>query len=265
MALKSSKEKMSGTTTEEAVLNLIPAFLPKFDTIEGKAGMLLQILEFWREQQLSLQTLEFHFMSNLELLFKPLAFLLEHNYDGCELPLLLPFSYNLYLLIAKYELYSLYSSSISHNKDVSEDTLWSHIRENLEKDLAKRENIALPIITVNLLLRSQYNTTTNNNSLILPSQNADQNSSSEMIAFSCSHLYSRRYFMDSILPQFEQRIIGSLIPSLPATLKLLVAEYHQQFVNLACPVCVYNALLQETTSSSNLLQQKQSSLRPWEV
>eukprot|EP01118_Nematostelium_gracile_P001278 TRINITY_DN11323_c0_g1_i1.p1 TRINITY_DN11323_c0_g1~~TRINITY_DN11323_c0_g1_i1.p1 ORF type:complete len:147 (-),score=39.22 TRINITY_DN11323_c0_g1_i1:5-409(-) len=104
---------------------------------------------------------------------------------------------------------------------VSVEKLWTAIIENLHKQLGKRDRVILH----------------NTNPTFVPSNEQDA------VVFTCGHQFSRKEFFETVLPQLKLRF-EELPTQIPLTAKLVLAEYHQQVINLACPYCFYNAILE---------------------
>jgi hypothetical protein len=65
-----------------------------------------------------------------------------------------------------------------------------------------------------------------------------------MVSFTCGHVFPKRGFYEHLLLEFQAQVEAMPI-AIPTTLKLILADYHQKLINLACPYCVYQALRQE--------------------
>jgi hypothetical protein len=64
---------------------------------------------------------------------------------------------------------------------------------------------------------------------------------------------------EKVIPQLKQRL--DILPTpLPITSKLVIADYAQNFINLACPVCFYNYLRQRQIQAHPTLQ-----IEKWEL
>jgi len=63
-----------------------------------------------------------------------------------------------------------------------------------------------------------------------------------MVVFTCGHSFPKKLFFETILPEFKLRVLQFPIP-IPTSLNLILSEYHQPFMNAACPKCVYNFLI----------------------
>jgi len=101
----------------------------------------------------------------------------------------------------------------------TEDRLLSEVKHNLDKDLDKKDKF---VVTVDPLHTSK------------PTEGQD-------VAFTCGHYFARKAFREEILPQFKEKL-SAFSTGLPFTASLMVADYHQPTIALACPVCVYNDL-----------------------
>ncbi len=77
--------------------------------------------------------------------------------------------------------------------------------------------------------------------------------------FTCGHYFTREDYQDKILPQFKQRA-EQLPIAVPVTTKLLLGEFQQRVMNLACPVCVFNYLRVQQTQIDTRAQ-----VDKWEI
>ncbi|KAK3700687.1 hypothetical protein QZH41_015637 [Actinostola sp. cb2023] len=129
----------------------------------------------------------------------------------------------------------------SEENPMSPNQLILGIMENLKKDLDKCSSISLSMTTAATIAAaavSQQREGRHGNSRV---PNLDM--SPDVVVFTCNHQFPRVYFMENILPEFQQRMSELLIPLLNIT-KTLVTHYKKSESNLlaACPVCVYNSL-----------------------
>jgi len=60
----------------------------------------------------------------------------------------------------------------------------------------------------------------------------------EIVAFSCGHAFRKTEFYTEILPEFYSKMSVLDIP-IPITTKMMMHEYQQRIISLACPVCVH--------------------------
>jgi len=110
---------------------------------------------------------------------------------------------------------------------ITEERLWADIKHNLDKDLSKKDTIIIK-----------------NMDSVKKSTNATNSTVDKDVVFTCGHFFSREYFTGNIIPQLRDKL--ELFPTLlPVTSKLILSDYQQQFINLACPVCLYNYLRQK--------------------
>jgi len=69
----------------------------------------------------------------------------------------------------------------------------------------------------------------------------------KLAAFTCGHAYSHAYLLDELLPRLQRRLTD-LNLSHGRAVQILVADYHQQLISSACPICVYNELAKDKTT-----------------
>ena len=125
------------------------------------------------------------------------------------------------------------------NAQLSEEELWGEITATLPSNWDKRARITLPLPSV----------------LSLSSASEEQ----DMIAFSCdeAHHWGRRAFYEGIMGKFKA-LLAAFPKELQMTASLLLSEYQQARIALACPVCVYNTLRLE-------LLPEYPSLKSWDL
>lgn len=153
-----------------------------------------------------------------------------------------------------------------------EDSVTTHqliqgIMENLQKDLEKCTSISLSTTTAATIAAAAISQQRELQQSRL--KGLDSEFGPDVVVFTCNHQFPRVYFMENILPEFQQRMSELLIP-LVNTTKTLVAHYKKSESNLlaACPVCVYNSLRSEQlekASDSDITITNGSRSKPWDV
>ena len=100
---------------------------------------------------------------------------------------------------------------------------------NLDKEADRRTSVVVPT-TVFPLIRSE---------------NSTIGMDTDVVAFTCSHYFNRREFMDVTLPELRRRL-EQLPSGLPLTTKLISMDYQQTHINSACPHCLFNFVRAES-------------------
>lgn len=154
----------------------------------------------------------------------------------------------------------------SEVNSMSHEQLIQGIMENLQKDLEKCTSISLSMTTAATIAAaavSQQREARHEESLL------DHELSPDVIVFTCNHHFTKVYFIENILPEFQQRMSELLVP-LANTTKTLIAHYKKSESNLlaACPVCVFNSLRSEQlekASDSNVVIVNGFKAKPWDI
>ncbi|XP_031571187.1 uncharacterized protein LOC116305433 [Actinia tenebrosa] len=150
---------------------------------------------------------------------------------------------------------------------MSKNQLIQGIMDNLKKDLDKCSFISLSMTTAATIAAaavSQQREWKNEN----PTKPSSL-STPDVLVFTCNHQFPRVYFMDNILPEFQQRMSELLVP-LVNTTKTLVTHYKKSEKQLisACPVCVYNSLRAEQlekATDANAVIGEGFKAKPWDI
>jgi len=233
--LKTFSEEDKISEILEEVLSTFNSLLSKVNIKETaadmKLGLVIQLFEFWKEFKFAMEPIEIFLISKMDLLIEPLVTLLEESKEGQVPPWILPFSTKAFLIFLRAHQKELQENN-QKNIKVSQEKLWEGIKENLAKNLPKRYKLVVPSISL------------------------DGESTEGSMVFTCGHIYKRRTFFESILPEFKQRV-DSFPTTIPVTTKLILADYHQSMINLACPSCLYN-YLRET-------QPREANLKTWNI
>tara|TARA_B100000674_G_C37592433_1_gene801441 strand:- start:319 stop:633 length:315 start_codon:yes stop_codon:yes gene_type:complete len=58
-----------------------------------------------------------------------------------------------------------------------------------------------------------------------------------IVIFSCGHVFPKAEFFEVVLEEFKERLL-KLRYTLPATLAMLLKEYHKDRISCACPHCI---------------------------
>jgi len=225
---------------------------------DKKAVLILQVLYYWQRRKLPIPPLESFLLDHIDEAGYNLAQIL-HSRSGYRNPFAdLPFTARLYESIAllcmrKLNLTPDQSSGneaigrregngggdklAGDSTELSEEGLWGEITATLPSHWDKRGKVTLPMP-----------------SLLSPSSIGLED---QVIAFSCdeAHHWGRRGFYEGVMGKFKA-LLAALPRDLHMTGSLLLAEYQQGRIGLACPMCVYNTLRQE-------LLPEYPSLKPW--
>lgn len=148
---------------------------------------------------------------------------------------------------------------------VTHEQLLQGIMENLKKDLEKCTSISLSMTTAATIAAAAVSQQRE----AKPDSSLADDSSTDVVVFTCNHHFTKVYFMENILPEFRQRMSELIIP-LVHTTKQLVMHYKKSERNLlaACPVCVYNSLRSEQlekASDNNLTIANGLKAKPWDI
>eukprot|EP01133_Synstelium_polycarpum_P010231 gene10231-11922_t len=195
---------------------------------KSKELLLLLILNYWKEKELSIEPLETYILNNIDSFSLPLSNILQMNV-GQPHPLVLDFSPSLYLIVVKYYL-QLMKTLGDRERDLqraSEKVLLTNIKENLEKDISSRTKIQIHTLHPDV-----------------SSAHVDQHVGGKFekdVAFTCNHFFSKRRYFGEVLPHFQAEVQKLGMPS-QTTLKHIMEEYNQKWISLSCPVCLYNFL-----------------------
>lgn len=150
---------------------------------------------------------------------------------------------------------------------MSKNQLIQGIMDNLKKDLDKCSFISLSMTTAATIAAaavSQQREWKNEN----PTEPSGS-STPDVLVFTCNHQFPRVYFMDNVIPEFQQRMSELLVP-LVNTTKTLVIHYKKSETQLisACPVCVYNSLRSEQlekATDANAVIGEGFRAKPWDI
>lgn len=209
----------------------VSLILQLFDDIDNSESnlsdrILANILCFWKERNLDTKLLE-SFLSDkphfIELLFS----IVKWNKNP-EVPFFgLNFSNKFCLRIIKEGIESLAIKNKESKEDrISEIRLWSNIKENLGKDINNKRMIQFSQTSIQ--------------DIIMNSERSSNRESMDFI-FTCGHYFSQDSFFEDVLPTFKSKVSKFKRP-IPITLKFILTEYQQKFINMACPICTYNYL-----------------------
>jgi alpha-tubulin suppressor-like RCC1 family protein len=225
------KDVESGTEERSALLELINILAKNAAQITNCEELFYQVLRYWNARQHPVKPLEEFLTQNSTYTVPLLGSLLEMPTESIDRPLCLDFSLDFYLIITKKCLERMKNEyDIAQNERVSEEKFWDSIKNNLVKDIGKKEKIVIP--------------------LPIRQEGSEYGQDNKYVIFTCGHHFTRNYLNERVIPQLKQRL--ELLPTpLPITSKLVIADYAQSFINLACPVCLYNHL-----------RQKQSQMHP---
>jgi len=186
------------------------------EEIPNRDLLLYQVLEFWENEKLPVAPLSKYVLDHLNVLPPLFGEILRKN-TSTDHPFCVKFSLKVHLHITKTCLELLRQNYFKEKQDKPpEERLWTEIKDNLYKDLDKKDKIVLNV----------ENTSASKTDL-------------KDFAFTCGHHYSRSRFLEDILPHFQEKVMSFPNP-IPITSKLMVMDYQQQEIALACPVCVYN-------------------------
>jgi hypothetical protein len=119
--------------------------------------------------------------------------------------------------------------------------LWSEVQANLCKDLGVGATQAVTFHRLWYLAPSEAAS-----GIVARARVANQ-SDKDLLAFTCGHVYQKRYFYEEVLPVLVQRLTMSA--RLSVTSKLLLAEYQQTAMALSCPACLLGFLQHEVPHS----------------
>lgn len=163
-------------------------------------------------------------------LYLPLAFILFNDsaitrpyvsdLGKCIEPCSIRFSSKLKLNVSRKVVEIVQNNSTTGKVD--KDRLWTEILRNTGRDVNKRSALVLPSVSHIPDLKSN---------------------GGKFVAFTCGHIYSYLHFV-SLLSELKTRLLKLPIP-LTITSKFILADYSQKLINLSCPLCLYNSLLQE--------------------
>jgi len=209
------------TETVKAVIKLLEYMKEEIFCDEKKSNkdtLLYQILEFWQAVKLPVRELSKYILSHLSVLGPILGLILRRS-RTVENPFCVKFSLKVQLLITKSCLDQMKTNYYKENqqKMVTDNQLWSEIKEQLTKSIDKKDKIIINCLEPSLV-------------------------SSEITkdyAFTCGHYFNKFKFNEVILPTFYKKM--STLP-LPMTLHLMSFDYQQTETSLACPACVFNEL-----------------------
>jgi len=188
------------------------------EEIQNRDVLLYQVLEFWKQEELPVAPLSRYVLLHLNVLAPLFGQLLRKN-TSTDHPFCVKFGLQVHLHITKTCLEQIKLNYSKEKQDKPpEERLWTEIKDNLYKDLNKKDKIVLNL----------ENT---------PPSKTDLKD----YAFTCGHHFSRSRFLEDILPHFQEKVAAFSNP-LPITTRLMVLDYQQPEIALACPVCVYNDL-----------------------
>lgn len=238
-----------------------------------------QILQFWHDRKLPLEPLEEHIKDNIRLLAPLLGELLllqEVPAGSDKSPLCVTLSQDIYFaVVTSYtqimdenfrkgkSVVKLYKTNlfIDQSEKVPEEKLLASIRNNLNKDVDVKDKIALSTMLAPIKGPTHVNPgdPTVSRSVVSRRTLISDPRFVQHVAFTCGHYFARDDYQDRILPQFKQRA-EQLPIAVPVTIKLLLGEYQQRVMNLACPVCVFNYLRVQQTQIDTRAQ-----VDKWEI
>eukprot|EP00026_Physarum_polycephalum_P013416 Phypoly_transcript_13812.p1 GENE.Phypoly_transcript_13812~~Phypoly_transcript_13812.p1 ORF type:complete len:334 (+),score=83.01 Phypoly_transcript_13812:141-1004(+) len=157
--------------------------------------------------------------------------------EDSEKPWVLEFSSQLYTKVVHFSLQKMVQDT-EKETPVSEAHLWEGIKENMEKEVSRREAIVIQHLSA-------------------PSGSKVHDSGdTKDVAFTCGHHMTRRALVGHVVPQLLQRLELFPVP-IPATTRLIVACYKLKMIPLACPMCLYNYMREAVPNGD--------SLRAWQV
>jgi alpha-tubulin suppressor-like RCC1 family protein len=229
-----------------SVLGLLNFIVKDLVNVPNREELVYQILQFWHDRKLPLEPLEEHIKDNIRLLAPLLGELLllqEVPAGSDKSPLCVTLSQDIYFaVVTSYTQIMDENFRKDQSEKVPEEKLLASIRNNLNKDVDVKDKIALSTMLAPIKGPTHVN----------PGDPTH-------VAFTCGHYFARDDYQDRILPQFKQRA-EQLPIAVPVTIKLLLGEYQQRVMNLACPVCVFNYLRVQQTQIDTRAQ-----VDKWEI
>eukprot|EP01130_Rhizamoeba_saxonica_P000173 TRINITY_DN10170_c0_g1_i1.p1 TRINITY_DN10170_c0_g1~~TRINITY_DN10170_c0_g1_i1.p1 ORF type:complete len:1458 (+),score=309.36 TRINITY_DN10170_c0_g1_i1:148-4374(+) len=185
------------------------------EEIEDKEIIILKILKYWSENELSHSLLSQFILDNIELLGPDLGILLENSDDAY--PLCVDFPSEIYLQITKVYLRTMeenFNSSQRKKDIISDSNYWENIMANITNKLHQNRYIKLDVQFIS-------------------------DEEGDNLVFTCGHIYSGPEFDNYIYPQFQHKMNRI---AYPVTSELLQLNFLQKFVSSACPKCVYKSI-----------------------
>uniref|UniRef100_A0A6B2KZA5 RCC1-like domain-containing protein n=1 Tax=Arcella intermedia TaxID=1963864 RepID=A0A6B2KZA5_9EUKA len=185
-------------------------------SINNKDELLYPVLEFWKENKLPMAPLSKFVCSNLDVLAPILGEILKNN--KAPNPFCVNFDLKVYVHITKKCMETTRNAYLHGSQDKPpEDRMWTQIKNNIAKDLDKKDKI------------------------LLDPEHVPRSAHEKDFMFTCGHSFTREKFYSEIIPTFEDKTQQFSHP-LPITTRLMVMDYQQHQISLSCPVCAYNEL-----------------------
>ncbi|XP_015916558.2 uncharacterized protein [Parasteatoda tepidariorum] len=125
---------------------------------------------------------------------------------------------------------------------IPQERLWMDIMHNLQAGIAPHSAIHMSTNNIDFLAKSliseKFYSQSFNNASEITELNFDRN---DVAIFSCGHYYTLASFHSNILQLFKESMVALTYP-LPLTIKLLLSEYQEDILTVACPKCVINEI-----------------------
>ena len=145
---------------------------------------------------------------------------------------------------------------------VSTERLWSEVAANLHKHVADNGMVRFRPGVVFFPREAAVGKDDNKREkkkkekmLMLAKEAADK-----CVVFTCGHIYLWREFIDRVLPSFEDRMDALPFSPVPHVKEVILRQYRQDKIGVACPICVHSVLLQEQSKQERLAESRRSSL-----
>ena len=148
---------------------------------------------------------------------------------------------------------------------VAQKKLWQEILDNIKKDLERRPHIAVSVHTAMTIAAAAISQQRD----WRPEREVVSDLQADVVLFSCNHHFPCIYFLEFVLPEFQQRM-SELAFALKHTTKLLLRYFGklEGFVPSSCPICVYNSIRieqLEIVEQDKAVNSECLLAKPWEI
>ena len=209
-------------------------------------------LTHWATRGLDVLTLETALMESIETSAWPLAVLLgrgggahDAGSPSAGLPWLLPFTPNLYVAVVERLLDRLDAAQAeAYATETPRDRLWDSVRRSLARDIDKRSLLVVPNLDPPTAGGGPGDGGGDGAALLA--------TSSLRVAFTCGHAY-RGAEHEAALHHLRQLML-KLDTALPVTTSVLLGDFRQDRISMACPRCVYSAIRSEAANASTVAE-----------